>query len=289
MDISYLHEFVILAETGNFLETSEILFISQSSLSKHIKAIESEVGCPLFDRSTRRVCLNEYGKTLLGYAKEIVNLQYQYTMALANQSKKVQHTLSIGSIPMMTPYHITDVIMKFKKEYKSYSVHLVEGESEELKELIRQNKCELAFIRSENEPDEEFTKLPYTTDRMVAVLPALHPLARKNYISLEELKGEDFLFLPPDSLLYRLCIKSCQEAGFSPNVTYTGKLAENILDLVRQGMGISLLMQKPIEHLAGPSLSLVPVTPKIETEIKICYKKGTELSAAAKHFLLNTL
>jgi len=40
MDISYLHEFVILAETGNFLETSEILFISQSSLSKHIKAIE---------------------------------------------------------------------------------------------------------------------------------------------------------------------------------------------------------------------------------------------------------
>ena len=285
MEISYLKEFVVLAETENFLEAADALFISQSSLSKHIKTLENEIGFPLFDRTTRRVHLNEYGRIMLEYAKQIASLQYQYTTALINFSETIQHTITIGSIPVMAPYHITDEIMKFKQQNKNFTVNLIEGESAYLKDLLRQNKCDIAFIRDENEIDDEFAKIPYESDELVAVLPSYHPLAKEHSLTLEQLRFEDFLFLHPGSLLYNLCRQKCQQAGFLPNIAYTGQRAENIIDLVEKGMGISLLMKKPIQYLSNPKITLISISPTISTQIKIYYKKESTLSSPIKHFI----
>ena len=68
MEISYFNEFVILAETRNYWAASERLYIGQSSLSKHIKTLESQLGAPLFDRTSRKVELTEFGAKMLPYA-----------------------------------------------------------------------------------------------------------------------------------------------------------------------------------------------------------------------------
>ena len=65
MELSYIREFVVLAETGNYLEAADALFIAQSSLSRHIKSIELDLGSPLFDRTTRKVVLNGFGQAFL--------------------------------------------------------------------------------------------------------------------------------------------------------------------------------------------------------------------------------
>jgi len=75
MDINYFREFVILAQTGNFMEAAEILFCSQSTLSKHIKKMEREFGVSLFDRTTRNVEISKFGKLLLPYAQQITEIQ----------------------------------------------------------------------------------------------------------------------------------------------------------------------------------------------------------------------
>lgn len=290
MEINYIKEFVVLAETENYLEASESLFISQSSLSKHIQAIEKELGVKLFDRSTRKVHLNESGKIFLEYAKAIAKLQYSYTTALINHSDQVLNTLTIGSIPIMASYNITDAIIKFKLENKKFSVNLIEGESSILKDKLRNNKCDIAFIRDEDDNNEdEFIKVNYASDRLVTVLPTYHPLAKEKSISLEQLKDEDFLFLQSGSVLYNLCVKSCQKYGFTPNIIYTGERAENIIDLVEKGMGISLLMKKPIQYLSNPKITLVDIEPIISTQIKIYHLKNKELSIGAKHFINSTL
>lgn len=285
MEINYLKEFVVLAETGNYLQAAEALFISQSSLSKHIQAMEKELGVPLFDRTTRKISLTKYGNIMLKYAQQIANIQYQYTTELQNQSDQGHSTITIGSIPVMAPYHITDVLMKYKRENKNLTVNLVEGESAQLKDMLRHNKCDLAFVREDNGSDDEFAKIFFAKDHLVAVLPSYHPLAKKSHISLDQLKEEDFLFLQPSSLLNILCHQECQKAGFSPKIAYTGQRAENIIDLIEKGMGVSLLMRKPIEYLANSKIALVDIYPSIETQIKIYYKKDTPLTNQAKHFI----
>ena len=285
MEINYIKEFVILAETENFLEASDSLFISQSSLSKHIKTLEAELGVQLFDRTTRKVRLNEYGQTFLEYAKQIANLQYRYTTALYNQSAHIKESITIGSIPVMAPYHITDIIMKFIKENKKFYVNLIEGESAQLKEMMRQNKCELAFIRMSDDHDHEFIQVPYTEDSLAAVLPVDHPLACENSIRVEQLCEENFLLLQPESILYKICMQACEAAGFTPNIAFTGKRAENIVDLVEKGMGISLLMKKPIRYISDSKVAIVDIEPKITSQIKLYYKKNAPLSLAARHFI----
>jgi len=285
MEINYIKEFVVLAETGNFLEASDALFISQSSLSKHIKQMEKELGVALFDRTTRKVSLTEYGSTFLNYARQISVLQYQYTTALLNKSSQLLQTISIGSIPVMAPYHITDSIMKFQKENKNFSVNLIEGESSQLKDMLRKNQCELAFLREMNDDDDEFNKIAFTDDRLAAVLPVSHPLANAESLRIEQLKGENFLFLQPQSMLYGISTKACEEAGFTPHIIFTGKRAENITDLVGKGMGVSLLMKKPIQYLSDHTISIVDVVPEIRTYIKVYYRRNAQLSPAAMHFI----
>lgn len=63
MNTEYLKEFVVLAETKNFCEASDRLYMNQSTLSKHIKSLENELGINLFLRTTRRVELTNYGQT----------------------------------------------------------------------------------------------------------------------------------------------------------------------------------------------------------------------------------
>lgn len=65
MDISRFGEFAILAQSRTFLDAAELLFMSQSTLSKHIMAMEHELGCKLIDRSKRHVTLTAQGEALL--------------------------------------------------------------------------------------------------------------------------------------------------------------------------------------------------------------------------------
>ena len=292
MELNHIREFIALSKTENYLEAAENLFISQSSLSKHIKSLELELGVSLFDRTTRKVRLSEAGKVFLPYAQQIIDLQHQGKTSLMNLMEEEEQSLSIGTIPIMVPYGITDLILGFKQDNVRINLSIVEDEALKLKQKLREGACDLAFIR--RTPDEvvapedsaDFIIQSFTTDYLVAVLPNNHPLANQAVIDLAEVKNEQFLFLPPESLLHHLSLQACQEAGFTPNVTYTGNRAENIIDLVSKGIGISLLMAKPIAYINTQHLvKLVPVIPYVETEIVICYKKNAPLSKAASHFL----
>ena len=68
MEIDYIREFITLAQVQNYMAAAEESYISQPSLTKHIKAIEMELGVSLFDRTTRKVHLNQFGRTFLPYA-----------------------------------------------------------------------------------------------------------------------------------------------------------------------------------------------------------------------------
>lgn len=79
--------------------------------------------------------------------------------------------------------------------------------------------------------------------------------------------------LPQGSFVSDLVVSLCSEAGFSPRITFTGKRAENIISLVARGAGVSLLMRKPAESLAGGKVALVDIDPAVTTQVKIFLKR----------------
>jgi LysR family transcriptional activator of glutamate synthase operon len=285
MEINYLKEFVVLAQTGNFLEAADILYSSQSTLSKHIKSMESELGVSLFDRTTRKVSISKYGQLLLPYAQQIADLQEQYTATLQSRFETDRDTLTVGSIPALAEYNITDVLVNFKKSRPQSTLNIVQDGSDELKEMLRQRKCDLAFIRFTNDMDDDLVKIPYTVDTMVAVLPPTHPLATQKTIPLQMLADEDFVLSEKQTMLYRLSVSACEQSGFEPKIAYTDHKHENILAFVIKGMGVALMMKRLALYISSPKIAIVDITPSVSTQVSLCYLKGVNLSDAANHFM----
>lgn len=121
MELNQVKEFIALTKTENYLEAAENLFISQSSLSKHIKSLEAELGTTLFDRTTRQVKLNEVGKVFLKYTQQLIDVRYQCNTALINLKDAEEQSLTIGSIKIeVKPPKVEDE--KEKKRTSTWTI-----------------------------------------------------------------------------------------------------------------------------------------------------------------------
>ncbi|MCD8334323.1 MAG: LysR family transcriptional regulator [Clostridiales bacterium] len=298
MEISYFREFAVLAETKNFWAAADRLFIGQSSLSKHIKTLENQLGEALFVRTSRKVELTPFGQVMLPYAQSIAKLQYEYEAAAFNFLNRETAPLEIATIPVMAHYGLIDALMQFKQDHPTVQVNIHEADTLVAREMLLDRTCELAIIREsetymEHDPEKErrLVKLPFARDRLLAVLPPDHPLCSAESIELSQLADENFALIPPGTLPYNLCVRACQEANFLPNVIFTSNNLEAILDTVRRGSCVALLfshhMNFPHQVDFGdtPPFVSVPITPSIKTTLFLCYRKGEPLSAAAAYFI----
>ena len=85
MKIEYLNEFLVLARCLNYVVAADMLFLSQSTLTRHIQALEEFYGVSLFDRSTRKMTLTKEGELLIPYAKAILNKYGEYLASTGNR------------------------------------------------------------------------------------------------------------------------------------------------------------------------------------------------------------
>lgn len=247
--------------------------------------MEAELGVLLFDRTTRKVKLSKFGEVLLTYAKQIVELEDQYTAELQSNREAERETLTVGSIPALAQYNITNAVIRFKKSRPQSTLNILQAGSDELEDMLRKKQCELAFIRHNGDVSDDFVSIPYCIDVLAVVLPAKHPLAKKSEIPLRLLANESFILIQKDTLPYRLSVRACQQNGFEPKIAYTDHRLENLFDLVMKGMGVSLMMKELAVHFANPEIAIVEVSPRTATTLSLCYLKGVELSHAAKYFV----
>ena len=291
MDTQRCREFVVLAQTCNYLQAADQLFISQSSLSKHIKALEKELGVELFNRTTRRVQLTEQGRIFLPFARKLASTAHDAEVALADAADNERRIIDIGSIPVMVPYGITALLHGFERDHRNVRLRMTEGDADKLKGMLRSRQLDLAFIREwdgsaqlEN-GDEEFATAEFAQDRLAAVLPSGHPLAARQSVQLSELANDEFLLLPSGTVMDALIMDACATEGFVPEVRYRGTRAENIIDLVSRGMGVSLLMRTPAAYLARASVSIVDLERPITTKVMIYRLRDRELTPEARAFV----
>lgn len=280
MDLQYLNNFLALAHYRSFSAAADACYISQSSFSKRIMHLESDLGVTLFERSTRQVSLTEYGKIYLKYAQQIHNLSQQATDEI-NRRHAEDEGIVIGGIPSISEYGILDLISGF---IKATHIHckVKSAPSEDLEPLLLNQTLDFAFIKEVQHTDL-FNQLPYAEDHLVAVLPTDHPLAKLPEIKLQQLATEDFIFQPVHSRPYDLCMTICTQSGFTPNVIYADRIIENILNFVKKGLGISLLMKKLVPTDAD--LICLPIQPAVVADINLCYLKKEPLSQYGQIFL----
>ncbi len=286
MDLEYVKEFVTLAKIQNFMEAADSLYISQSSLSKHIQSLETELGVQLFERSSRNVYLNKNGEIFLTYANRMLKAYDECRTTFQNIEKENSNSLSIVSIPMMAQYGITEKISRFQRTNPDVGINLSEGTYYEMLQLLREHKCDFAFVREGDENIEEFRHILISKDHLVAVLPKNHPLAARQHIRLEELKDEYLLLPRKETRIYSICTKACRKAKFEPKISSISSLGvDTYMDLVKNGMGVALLMQRSVQPALDDEVVMTEITPYVETSVYLLYDKKKKLNRAAQKFV----
>lgn len=282
MDINFFREFVMLAKTGSYSEASERLFISQSSLSKHIKNFETELGHSLFTRTTRKIELTSFGSKFLPYAEQIAKIQATYTERLLTVQDG-KDTLSVGISPRLFEHILTKVVHGFQEVYPQYQVNLSDADVPPLKKSLIEKTNDFVFIHDTIENDSDiYVREPIELDYFAAVFPLDHPFANRETVSLSELRDECFLFLPEGTVVNDLATYACRKTGFEPNIVFRSANCENIFHLVEKRHGIGIVAQR---HLPPhDNVKLVTIDPPIISAVSVCFREDN-LSAAAKAFL----
>ena len=285
MEIEYLNEFTEIARLESFSRAAEELCISQSSLSKHILALERDLGGPLLQRNPRNVTLTPLGASIISMAEEIVRLNNQiHSVALAREDHK-KRTLTVASLPVMAQYDITQLLAGFRQDTGA-ELEVVECEQQELRSLLDSGKCSLAFVRRgmEDGEDDELEFLELCPDRLVAVVSRKNPLADKTQVTMEDLREEPLLFLDQQTGFHHIYISLCRAAGFVPKIAYTGLRPENILSMAAQDMGTALVMAGHAAYVERPEVKVLELVPAVEKPVCLARRRGRQIPALAQRF-----
>jgi DNA-binding transcriptional LysR family regulator len=282
MEMKQVKYFLTVAELGSFSAAADNLYISQSSLSKQIMALERELGVALFDRSKRSIVLTEAGATFKKHARGL-NDEYEDLLYNLKQYKRAP-TLSIVAIPVIAQYGITSYIAQFQSVYPSIQLMLEEREAAVILPTLNNHQFDLAFIRDNYLDVEQYQLLEVDRDKFMVTLSVRHPLASRTSISLSELANENFIMFDKGTVVHELAVDACRKAGFEPRIFYASLRVESILGLVASQSGVALVMEKIFQYHKHPDVIAIPLAEIVESKIVLAYPKDKKLSAPAKNF-----
>lgn len=284
MNIQSLKYFLAIDKYKNFSKASDELSLSQSSLSKHIKALESELNCILFDRSTKYLELTEAGVVFKKYAIKAMENHTEMLLDIKKLSK-CKHKLFLGYMPVISQYKFSNIIGLYTNKFPEVELNLKESEHNDIIEMLTKKEIDLALLRSETILDDLFEKVPLVTDELVLVVPKSHPLSNKKYISFSSLTNERFILLGEKSGVYDTCVNEARKAGFELNISCLNSRIENILGLVSAGLGVSLIMKKAVDVFKNDNIQIILLKERIKSTLSLVYIKNKVLSKEEKDFI----
>lgn len=274
MQFENMREFVVLTETRNYLEASERLYISQATLSRHIMAMEKELGERLFDRSTRKVQLTLFGARFLPYARKAIALQEEYLSMVEQEQRMEKDTISIGAFDNWNKYPIQAMMENFQKEKKTVHIDFQTLKNCRIVEEVKADKIHVAFVRErETGSRDGIDRITLFEDSFVIYMPETHPMACKESLTAEQLRNEIFLLPEKNSIAYQLCNEICEAVGFQPQYFFKGLESADLFRMIKENMGIAILAAPNGRPVQMSGIAGVRLDSNIHTYVNLIHKE----------------
>ena len=242
IDLRHYKYFLAVAEELHFKKAADKLFISQPGLSKQIKEMENTLGYALFERNNRNVVLTTAGK----YLKEEITLLItdnerilQHAQHIAKGNKGEIHLGYVGSA-MQTI--IPKLLIQFRKKYPDIHFSLQEMDNNRQINDLLGNKIDIGFVRLKEAPKSLSLRTVFD-ETFSLVLPKNHALNSRNFISLNQLKEEQFIFFEKaySPSYHEKVMSMFEDCGFYPAVSHTSVHATTIYRLVENYFGVAIV------------------------------------------------
>lgn len=257
MKIEYLYEFLDLVETMNYSLSASRLYISQPTLSRHIKAMEKELGFPLFNTTSHGISLTRTGELAVHSFRKIVREYDRYLAQCENMSMQVTGTLRIGFLYYSMDDFFSPFLEKMEEKYPHVKFVISNYQPQALYDDLQNGKIDvgsLVFYDIKQHKDLRLQQI--STQGTLAIMRNDHVLSSAETVTLEELAFSKLIFLKNDPYSNEITgeLLSMKTIHF-PDVIYSDNI-ETVPQTVRRTGGI---------HLTGESC-------KKQNASGICYK-----------------
>ncbi len=289
MNLKQLEVFVAVAETGSFSRGAEATFITQSTVSQHISALEQELGVRLLDRTGRGALLTPGGSILLEHARRVLAATGEIGRAM-NRFKGIEDTiLTIGGSNVPGNYMIPDALPLVRARFPGLKITLLQGDSRDIIDRLGREEVEVGVVGSRFS-DEEYDFTPLGSEEIRLVAGKSHEWRRKRIVELGELEEGEFILREPGSGTAKAVGEALARAGFSPDrLRVAAVLGSNeaVKHAVLSGMGLAFLSEISIRNeLARKELAEIRVKGlTISRSFFLVTRSGRELSPAAQAFV----
>ena len=255
MNYNYLLYFSVLAQTEHYTTASARLGISQPALSSAIHNLENALGgVKLFEKAGRNIRLTDEGRYYQENVDEAIHLLHQASMTLRDSRTQAPIVIRMGVVSGTVDGFLAREIVKYTRDNKRIRFHVTESSSENLMDLVRQEKLDMAIVDSTGRDRSLHFRKLFEREYFVA-LPSTHPLAERTSIDPRE------VVLEPQVVFNYNVGKSFKEwttgAPSDEAVICTVDTARVALDLVAAGLGITFIPNECVEN--HPGVKYVPL------------------------------
>ena len=192
-NIQKYQAFIKAVEYGSFTKAAEVLFYSQSGISRMISDLESEWKVTLLERKRAGVRLTSEGLKLLPFAKSVCEEYRKLQMEVDELNGLQSGLIRIGTFSSVATHWLPNIIRAFQTDYPNIEYELLPGDYAEIEGWIEEGRVDCGFVLLPTHPDFETVFLEQ--DRFLAVLPENHPLAEYERVPVAALCEEPFILL----------------------------------------------------------------------------------------------
>lgn len=263
MDLRRLEIFVKVAELSSFSRAAQALALTQPTVSEHVRALEDEIGVQLLDRLGRGAVPTRAGQLLLGYARRMLVLARDARQAMEHYQGRLSGELVVGGSTIPGEYVLPGLIGRFKAKQADISIALLIGDSRQVTEWVEEGRVEIGMVGA-RPAGRALAARELMADTMVIVVPAEHPWAGRDHVTLADLRCEPLVLRERGSGSREAFERALGAAGQDlSSFRIAGEMGSTqaVKQAVRAGVGVAMISRLAVEdECRARLLSCVAVT-----------------------------
>ncbi len=284
MDVRQLTYFTEVAKQQSFTKAAHKLHVTQPTISKMVRQLESELGTTLLDRSSKHVQLTDAGDVVFERAIQIIQMVDEVHLALEDMEHLKTGHLTLGMPPLIGILFFPQIMKGFQQLFPDISFQLDEIGANIVKQRVLSGDLDGGFVMLPAH-DEDYDCIPFVKKDVYVIVHNDHPLATKSTISMRDLENEPLLLFSEDFTLHDRIIQECEDFGFEPTIAFESSQWEFISQMIEHNLGIALFPE-PFAHKTNPNVvKMIPLEKPILWEIAFILKKDRYRSQAMRAFL----
>lgn len=288
MELRVLRYFLAVVKEGTITGAANFLHVTQPTLSRQLMDLEKELGQQLFTRSSHSISLTPEGMLLKQRAQEIIELADKTEADFSNMKDKLGGEIFIGGGESSSIKIVAEVIKELQEEYPNIKYNLYSGNADDVSEKLDKGLLDFGILIQPT----DISKYEYLSlnsfDTWGLIMKKDAPLARKNFITIEDLIGIPLIASRQVEKITNIKNNYLEWFGDkikNLNIVARYNLIYNAAIMVEAAVGYALGLDGLINVTGNNNLCFKPLKPTLKSELNIVWKKYQMFSPAAKVFL----